>query len=280
MTRSLSRLPRPVEAGLGLLLDRLVGEPPPRVHPVVLFGRAMGTIEQKLYQDKRMAGAVHAAIGTALGAAAGTVVRSTTVATEIAVGGRALLQAALDVGAALAAGDEVRARELLPALVGRDPSGLEAAEIARAAVESVAENTVDAVVAPALWAAWAGAPGASRTGRSTPWTPWSGTVRRTTCTTAGPVPASTMWLIGYPPDVRRPWWQWSGRARPGRSDERSRPRPPLIPLPTQEWRKPPSPPPSASAWAARTGTGSGPRSGRPWDGGETPNQLTSPGPSA
>ena len=120
----------------------------------------MGTIEQKLYQDKRMAGAVHAAIGTALGAAAGTVVRSTTVATEIAVGGRALLQAALDVGAALAEGDEVRARELLPALVGRDPSGLDAAEIARAAVESVAENTVDAVVAPALWAAWAGAPGA------------------------------------------------------------------------------------------------------------------------
>jgi adenosylcobinamide-phosphate synthase len=160
MTRSSLRFPRPVGAGLGVLLDRLVGEPPPRLHPVVLFGRVMGTTEEKIYQDKRMAGAVHALLGTALGAAAGALVRSTTAATEIAVGGRALLCAALDVGAALAEGDEVRARALLPELVGRDPSGLDAAEIARAAVESVAENTVDAVVAPALWAAWAGAPGA------------------------------------------------------------------------------------------------------------------------
>ena len=47
-----------------------------------------------------------------------------------------------------------------PALVGRDPSGLDEDEMARAVVESVAENTVDAVVAPALWAAVAGRPGA------------------------------------------------------------------------------------------------------------------------
>ena len=45
------------------------------------------------------------------------------------------------------------------ALVGREPSQLDEPEIARAVVESVAENTVDAVVAPALWAAAAGAPG-------------------------------------------------------------------------------------------------------------------------
>jgi adenosylcobinamide-phosphate synthase len=152
-------LPRPAKAGLGVLLDRVVGEPPTPVHPVALFGRAMGITERGIYSDKRLAGAVHAAIGTALGAGAGALVRSTTVATEIAVGGRALLLAATDVASALAEGDEVRARDLLPALVGRDPSGLDAAEIARAAVESVAENTVDAVVAPALWAALAGAPG-------------------------------------------------------------------------------------------------------------------------
>jgi adenosylcobinamide-phosphate synthase len=120
----------------------------------------MELIEQMLYRDKRLAGAAHAAVGTALGAGAGALARSTTLATAIAVGGRALVEAALDVSAALAQGDEVRARELLPALVGRDPSGLDAAEIVRAPVESVAENTVDAVVAPALWAALAGAPGA------------------------------------------------------------------------------------------------------------------------
>ncbi|HTT92005.1 MAG TPA: cobalamin biosynthesis protein [Acidimicrobiales bacterium] len=152
-------LPRPVKAGLGVLLDRVVGEPPTPVHPVALFSRAMGITERGIYSDKRLAGAVHAAIGTALGAGGGALVRSTTVATEIAVGGGALPLAATDVASALAEGDEVRARDLLPALVGRDRSGLDAAEIARAAVESVAENTEDAVVAPALWAALAGAPG-------------------------------------------------------------------------------------------------------------------------
>ena len=58
------------------------------------------------------------------------------------------------------ADDLEKARGLLPALVGRDPKELGADEIARAVVESVAENTVDGVVAPALWGAVAGAPGA------------------------------------------------------------------------------------------------------------------------
>ena len=44
-------------------------------------------------------------------------------------------------------------------LVGRDPSALDEAGIARAVVESVAENTGDAVVAPLLWGAVAGLPG-------------------------------------------------------------------------------------------------------------------------
>src|SRR5204863_6463621 len=43
--------------------------------------------------------------------------------------------------------------------VGRDPSELDESGVARAVVESVAENTVDAVVAPACWAAVFGAPG-------------------------------------------------------------------------------------------------------------------------
>jgi adenosylcobinamide-phosphate synthase len=152
-------LPRPLGAGIGVLLDRLLGEPPTPVHPVALFGRAMGAVEEKIYKDQRRAGELHAAIGMVLGAMSGALVRSTTVATEIAVGGRALLLAATDVGYALAEGDEIRARELLPTLVGRDPGGLDTGEIARAVVESVAENTVDAVVAPALWAALAGARG-------------------------------------------------------------------------------------------------------------------------
>ena len=44
--------------------------------------------------------------------------------------------------------------------MGRDPSELDASGIAAAVIESVAENSVDAVIAPAFWAAVAGAPGA------------------------------------------------------------------------------------------------------------------------
>ena len=70
----------------------------------------------------------------------------------------ALTDAGLDVAGALEDDDLPRARQLLPALVGRDPSDLDVAEISRAVVESLAENTVDAVVAPALWGALLGAP--------------------------------------------------------------------------------------------------------------------------
>ncbi len=81
-------------------------------------------------------------------------------ATSLVVGGRALGEAAGCVAAALSAGDLESARDLLPTLVGREPQGLMEIEIVRAVVESVAENTVDAIVAPAFWAAVAGAPGA------------------------------------------------------------------------------------------------------------------------
>ena len=143
-----------------MVADWLLGEPPASVHPVVGFGRVMRLVERSVYRDRRAAGVAHALIGAGVGVAAGGLVGSTAIATWVAVAGRALGQAASRVGAALEAGDLDRARDLVPALVGRDPSALDEKEIARAVVESVAENTVDAVVAPALWAAVAGAPGA------------------------------------------------------------------------------------------------------------------------
>jgi adenosylcobinamide-phosphate synthase len=149
-----------IGAGLGIVVDRVLGEPPTSVHPLVHFGRAMNALEGVIYRDDRQRGVVHALLGTTLGAGAGLLVRSTTVASYTAVGGRALGAAANAVGDALVNDDLERARELLPALVGRDPSGLDAPEIARATVESVAENTVDSVVAPVLWAALCGPAGA------------------------------------------------------------------------------------------------------------------------
>ncbi|HEV3266037.1 MAG TPA: adenosylcobinamide-phosphate synthase CbiB [Acidimicrobiales bacterium] len=153
-------LPRPLAAAAGIVLDRVGHEPPGAVHPVVLFGRAMTGVERGLYRDTRVAGVVHAATGAALGVGTGMALRSTSLATGLAVAGRSLADAAGEIGSALETGDLDRARSLLPTMVGRDPDGLDAKEMARAVVESVAENTVDGVIAPALWGGVAGAPGA------------------------------------------------------------------------------------------------------------------------
>jgi adenosylcobinamide-phosphate synthase len=146
--------------------DGVVGEPPAPVHPVALFGRLMAAAESVVYRDRRVAGVGYAAGGIAVALLAGAALRravgpsvATFVAAEIAISRRMLADSAEDVGAALAWGDIQEARRLLPGLVGRDPTELDEAEITRAVVESVAENTVDAVVAPALWAAAFGAPG-------------------------------------------------------------------------------------------------------------------------
>jgi adenosylcobinamide-phosphate synthase len=141
------------------MADGLAGEPPVRLHPVRLFGLCMERFEGETYRDARASGVVHAALGTGLGLLAGLVVRSTAVATYLAVAGKALRDVAASVGDALESSDLGRARALLPSLVGRDVANLDASGMARAVVESVAENTVDAVVAPAWWGAVAGAPG-------------------------------------------------------------------------------------------------------------------------
>jgi adenosylcobinamide-phosphate synthase len=119
----------------------------------------MEVVEQAAYRDDRLAGVAHAAFGAVLGLSGGAIVGSTAAATYLAVAGRALRDIAASIGDALEAADLARARELLPSLVGRDVAGLDASDMARAVVESVAENTVDAVVAPACWAAVVGAPG-------------------------------------------------------------------------------------------------------------------------
>ncbi len=159
-------------AAVGLLADRMFGEPPAAVHPVALFGRAMTELERRFWRDSRPAGAAYAAVGLGLGSlagaelgrAAGLAFRSSVpagaVATWLVVAGRALGEEARAIGERLAADDLEGARRRLPALVGRDPESLDAKEVARAVVESVAENTVDAVVAPACWAAMGGAVGA------------------------------------------------------------------------------------------------------------------------
>lgn len=248
-------------AAAGILIDRWLGEPPLRTHPVAAFGQAMQRVERRARRNRRLAGAGYAALGvggaaltgglaggamaagkmagkavlfrglaggarrlasgggaagggTAAGGTGGDAVAghhggshtggshtgashtgashtrashtrgghtasghtagrgeagdgssglgasATTLASWVVVAGRGLGEAALKVAAALEAGDLDEARRLLPSLVGRDVGALREEEIVRAVVESVAANTVDAVVAPALWAAVGGPAGA------------------------------------------------------------------------------------------------------------------------
>jgi len=157
-------------AAAGLLGDLLLGDPR-RGHPVAAFGRAAGAVERVLWRDHRGWGALHTAVcaggAVALAVAADRRVRTsgaasvalTAAATWAVVGGTSLGREARAVGGALAAGDIEVARERLPHLCGRDPQALDADGIARAVVESVAENTSDAVVGALVWGAVAGVPG-------------------------------------------------------------------------------------------------------------------------
>ncbi|MHB9862705.1 cobalamin biosynthesis protein [Streptomyces sp. YIM S03343] len=157
-------------ATAGLLGDLLLGDPR-RGHPVAVFGLASAAVEQVLWHDHRAWGALHTAVcaggAVALGAVAARAVRPspaaslalTAAATWAVVGGTSLVREARAVGAALEAGDIEAARERLPHLCGRDPQALDADGIARAVVESVAENTSDAVVGALVWGAVGGVPG-------------------------------------------------------------------------------------------------------------------------
>jgi adenosylcobinamide-phosphate synthase len=152
---------RCIAIAAGLLADELMGEPPAALHPVAAFGRLMTEVEARLYAPQRAAGVAYAFTGLALGILAGAAGRMTGPAVALTVAGRRLRETALQVQVALAARDLGSARALLPALVGRDPSELDGSGVAAAAIESIAENTVDAIVAPACWALAGGSTGAA-----------------------------------------------------------------------------------------------------------------------
>ncbi|MER5434805.1 cobalamin biosynthesis protein [Streptomyces sp. NPDC002588] len=157
-------------AAAGLLGDLLLGDPR-RGHPVAVFGRAAGAVERVLWRDHRGWGTLHTVVcaggAVTLGAVARKAVRPspaaslalTAAATWAVVGGTSLAREARAVGRALKAGDVQGARARLPHLCGRDPQALDADGVARAVVESVAENTSDAVVGALVWGALGGVPG-------------------------------------------------------------------------------------------------------------------------
>lgn len=162
-------LARALGLGLGYAADRAFGDPR-RLHPVAGFGTLAQRLERFTYRDSRITGVVHVLVlvGGATGAgyvaqrsARHPVTRTalTAAVTWAVLGGRSLQREACAVHTLLAAGELESARTRVRNLVGRDTAALGADEIARATVESVAENTSDAVVASLLWGAIAGVPG-------------------------------------------------------------------------------------------------------------------------
>lgn len=154
----------------GLAADGVLGDPR-RGHPVAAFGRLAQRAERAVYRDGRASGAVYAAtlggavvlfgVGVERFGRRGPVAQlaTTAVATWMVLGGASLAEQGTAIGRELDAGDVPAARRRLPNLCGRDPERLDALGLSRAAVESVAENTSDAVVAPLVWGAVAGVPG-------------------------------------------------------------------------------------------------------------------------
>jgi adenosylcobinamide-phosphate synthase len=148
----------------GFLADLAFGDPA-RLHPVAGFGGAAIRLERTMYAPTRGRGTAYAAalVGacTALGGALGKLRRGPALLalTWAALGGRSLVREARRIAAALDAGDLGAARAALPALAGRDADTLDEAGVCRAVVESVAENTADAVVGALLWGALAGPAG-------------------------------------------------------------------------------------------------------------------------
>ena len=161
----------PVAAGLaaGLAADAVLADPR-RGHPVAGFGTMAAALEQRAYRDSRAAGAAYALALTAAAAGLGAVVQralpapasraaATALTTWAVVGGTTLRREAATMARLLEADDLEAARGRVGHLCGRDPAALDAAGLVRATVESVAENTSDAVVGPLLWGAVAGVPG-------------------------------------------------------------------------------------------------------------------------
>lgn len=155
---------RGVAIAAGYTLDRIFADPTNH-HPVAIYGQAVSKLERRIYADSKARGVAFTTIAVATPVAltaAVSIVAPTlalTVTTWASLGGTTLRRTGERMADRLTAGDIDAARELVPWLCSRDPEALDADGIARATVESLAENTSDAVTGTLMWGAIAGAPG-------------------------------------------------------------------------------------------------------------------------
>ena len=147
-------------------------------HPVTWIGRLIGALDRLLNREtvgataRRAAGIVAVLILIAVVGAVGLVVERELLhlpfgllviglLASTLIAQRSLHRHVADVAVALEKRGTEAGRTAVSHIVGRDTEALDAAGVARAAIESLAENFSDAVVAPILWLAIAGLPGAA-----------------------------------------------------------------------------------------------------------------------
>ena len=164
-----------------LIVDRVIGDPDwlwRRIsHPVVIFGHAIGFADRHFNRSSdpaamRRRKGLLAMVALLLAAAvsgwalarlfgglgvAGTVLEVLVVAIFLAQ--KSLADHVHAVAVGLRENGLAGGRKAVSMIVGRDPEALDQAGISRAAIESLAENFSDGIVAPALWYALLGLPG-------------------------------------------------------------------------------------------------------------------------
>jgi len=165
-----------------LLLDAVLGDPVRRTHPVRLMGRLIACLERRLNRPgagkwhARLAGVtlVAAVLGTVgfvscfllwfCGQVSGWLVWAVSVwGVYVSIAPRELARAAEAVRRPLVQTphtDLAMARHQVGQIVGRDTERMDEREVVRAAVETVAENMVDALISPVMYALLFGMPGA------------------------------------------------------------------------------------------------------------------------
>ncbi len=154
---------------LALILDALLGEPrwlwSRLPHPAVLMGRAVGWCDARWNDgdNRRLKGTGAMALLVAGAALLGAVLSAFGPVMEIVVAAillaqKSLMQHVAAVATGLRAGLP-QGRAAVAMIVSRDTAAMDESAVARAAIESAAENLSDGVIAPAFWFAIAGLPG-------------------------------------------------------------------------------------------------------------------------
>ncbi len=173
-------LPSALILSVGLLGDAALGEMSPLFrlipHPVVMAGQAIGWLDKRLNRperdsrDLRRRGIAVALVLLSLAAAMGFYLHVAALlipygwlieafCIAVLVAQKSLFTHVRDVASALKSGGVERGRPMVARIVGRDVTQLDQHGVARAAIESLAENFADGVVSPVFWYVLLGLPG-------------------------------------------------------------------------------------------------------------------------